>query len=419
MSERIAKANHHSITSKQLILPKVPLMGIVMHVILDDTDNYIDDTDQPTITDNKNTTQIGWCYVQFENTQLLDSEKQNPHPPYDALNLDLPLKGEQVEMIPIGNVFYYKRISKGNLNVGNAINTHHLEKFDVENGKSDNSASGYNKTSQTGISNSKNTNSSEIKIGDYFEETQTNRLKLYEGDKLIQSRFGQSIRFSGYNNSENKFAPTITIRNRQYDVAENDLKKEDMFEEDLNRDGSIISLVSGDHKLTFQPGIIDDGGSSNFETAPDHFDEYPKELVGKDQILINSERLIFSSKSAEMMFYSKGNYGFISDGQFSIDNGKAGAKLNFNGDVRITTNDNDTYILGDDGKIFLNIENENEHIARGDTLIDLLGQILDAINAQVFSTPSGPTLQGPNNRAEFNKIKSKLKTILSTKNFTE
>ena len=46
-------------------------------------------------------------------------------------------------------------------------------------------------------------------------------------------------------------------------------------------------------------------------------------------------------------------------------------------------------------------------------------KLCDAINAQIFSTPCGPTMMGPNNRGDFNKIKSKLDTILSTLNYTE
>jgi hypothetical protein len=120
-----------------------------------------------------------------------------------------------------------------------------------------------------------------------------------------------------------------------------------------------------------------------------------------------------------MIFFSKGNYGFVSDGKFSIDNGNDGASMNFNGDVRITTNDNNTFILGGAGEIYLNTEETTEPIARGQTLIDLLEELINAINKQVFSTPSGPTAVGPNNKGDFNKIKSKLDTILSTLNYTE
>ena len=34
--------------------------------------------------------------------------------------------------------------------------------------------------------------------------------------------------------------------------------------------------------------------------------ELPEEYVGQDQILINSERIILSSKANEMIFFSKG-----------------------------------------------------------------------------------------------------------------
>ena len=106
-----------------------------------------------------------------------------------------------------------------------------------------------------------------------------------------------------------------------------------------------------------------------------------------------------------MLFYSKGNYSFISDGKLTIDNGLDGADMDFNGDVRITTNDNNTFILGGAGEIYLNTEETTEPLARGQTLIDIMAELCDAINAQIFSTPSGPTMTGPNNRGDFNKIK--------------
>ena len=159
--------------------------------------------------------------------------------------------------------------------------------------------------------------------------------------------------------------------------------------------------------------------SSVKQLIPRYFEQYPSELTGYDQMLLSSERIIISSKSSEFIVYSKGNWGFISDGIMSIDNGKGGANLDFNGDVRLTTNDFNTYILGDKGYIYLNTEETKEPLARGQTLIDIMGEIIDAINQQVYSTPSGPTLVGPNNKSDFSKIKAKLKEILSSKNFTE
>ena len=49
-----------------------------------------------------------------------------------------------------------------------------------------------------------------------------------------------------------------------------------------------------------------------------------------------------------------------------------------------------------------------EPLARAQTLVDILGELIDEINAQIFATPSGPTSKGPENRGNFSKIKSKL-----------
>jgi hypothetical protein len=53
----------------------------------------------------------------------------------------------------------------------------------------------------------------------------------------------------------------------------------------------------------------------------------------------------------------------------------------------------------------------------GGELIKLMGELIDAINRQIYATPSGPTFQGPSNRFEFDVIKSKLRDILSSNNF--
>jgi hypothetical protein len=53
----------------------------------------------------------------------------------------------------------------------------------------------------------------------------------------------------------------------------------------------------------------------------------------------------------------------------------------------------------------------------GGELVKLIGELIDAINKQTYLTPAGPTSVGPTNIASFNSIKSKLKTMLSSKNF--
>jgi hypothetical protein len=394
--------------------------GIVVDIILDDKSDLLLKYDFSEV-EQKNTSNIGYAAIRPDTDSTTSIKKSIVFPPFNPEE-GIPLVGETVQLIDVTGRLHYKRTISGNINIGNARKDIDVKTY-PNTQPAGNEASELSTINATGTpSGGGGTDDRKTEIGKYFKEQQVNPLKLYEGDKIIQSRFGQSIRFSGYNNGEGeerKFAPTIILRNRQNSESLSKLKKGSQTEEDVNKDGTIIAITSGDYKLNFQPGIIDDGGSSNFETKPTHFEAYPSELKDSDQLLVNSERIILSAKSKEMIFYSKGNYGFISDGKMSIDNGKAGADLDFNGDVRITTNDNNTYILGGKGQIYLNTESDTEPLVRGQTLQGLLEELIDAINAQIFKTPSGPTATGPENRGTFNDIKGRLEKFKSTLNFTE
>tara|TARA_B100001564_G_scaffold354649_1_gene365609 strand:+ start:2090 stop:3337 length:1248 start_codon:yes stop_codon:yes gene_type:complete len=338
--------------------------------------------------------------------------------PLDTSSFTLPLKNEVVDLIKVGTGYRYQRRTGGEFQNFNSTETSlddFLKSRQVDSNPKGESA-GYESTSNTGISNS-NADGETTGFGEYFVPSETiHRLKLYEGDTLIQSRFGQSIRFSGYNNQDETESPTIIIRNRESDITQNDVEQPDPVEEDVNRDGSIISMTSQDYLLEFQPGVVDDGGSTDFETKPEMFEDYPSELKG-DQILINSGRVIISAKESEMIFYSKGNYGFISDKSLSIDN-EGGIFAQTNDNMEWNTQGNNFIINSDGGKIYLGEDgNEDEPVALGQTLIDIMGEILDALQAETHPTPAGPS-GPPVNSATYASIKSKLETILSKQNFT-
>jgi hypothetical protein len=387
-------------------------MGIVLDVITNEEHESIIDLGVGK-NDTRNTYEIGFAKLRRLDDNTTPIEQLRFYEPHDYANLELPIVGESVEIIKRGNgQLVYRRITSSTLNTGNYIeDVNSIMNPDKEKA-SDGGAGDYSTTSQTGTPNSSGGSSDEPE-NEYFEPTQINPLQFYEGDKVIQSRFGQSIRFSGYNNTDNVLAPTIVIRNRQGSKSLEELKIGTPLYENIVDDGSIIVLSSGEHLLEFTPGQID----TPMETTPIYAEE--PELKGTDQVLINSGRIILSSKDSEMLFYSKGNYSFISDGKLTIDNGLDGAEIDLNGEYRTTTNDNNMYFLGGSGEIYLNTESTAEPLSRGQTLIDILAELCDAINAQIFSTPCGPTMMGPNNRGDFNKIKSKLDTILSTLNYTE
>jgi hypothetical protein len=338
--------------------------------------------------------------------------------PMNTSSFTLPLKNEVVDLFKVSNIYRYQRRQNGEFQNLNSTETALDDTYaarKVDSDPSGNSA-GYESTSNTGISNS-NAAGDSSGYGDYFKKNETiHRLKLYEGDTLIQSRFGQSIRFSGYNNEEETESPTIIIRNRESDITQNEINQPEPVEEDVNRDGSIIAMTSQDYLLGFQPGNVDDGGTSDFETTPEMFEDYPSELKG-DQLLISSGRVIISSKESEMIFYSKGNYGFISDKSLSIDN-EGGIFAQTNDHMEWNTQSNNFIINTDGGKIYLGEDgNEDEPVALGQTLIDILGEILTELQAEIHPTPAGPS-GPPTNAAKYGAIQSKLETILSKQNFT-
>jgi len=400
-------------------------VGIVEHIILNETDENIvelsNSEENPKLIDSY----LG--HVKIRKLTDFVSNKNNLNF-YSPLIPDegIPIIGETVQLVNVGGTDYYKRIPSTNINIGNAKKNVE-QKLSETTEESQPSSDSYSETSQTGTSTS-NTKERDSELGEYFKSERIHKLRLYEGDKILESRFGQSIRFSAYNNSEQSFSPTIIIRNRENDEGRNKLEANNITEEDLNKDGSIIALTSQDYKIPFQPGLVDDGGSSNFETTPIKF-EIPEEYVGQDQVLINSERIIISSKAAEMMFFSKGDYGFISDGKFTIDNGNKGAELDFGDDVIITSNRNNSnfIVTTGTGQIRLNTQdngnsggtNQREPLARGQTLVDILDALILAILNQLYLTPCGASEVGPLNQAEFEKIRAKLDQIKSTLNFTE
>ena len=238
--------------------------------------------------------------------------------------------------------------------------------------------------------------------GEYFTyNSNIHKLKLYEGDTLLESRFGQSIRFSGYNNSENKFAPTITIRNGENsDSLQSEIGTS--TEENINKDGNIIFLGSGEKLLEWTLPTTNEKES---------FFNYPSELKG-NQILLSSDRIILSAKTAEMIFASKGDIGFITDGQFSIDANR-GINITTEDNIFIDTKNRDLNITQGEGVIFLGTEGDTEPAAKGQTLVDLLGEMLDLISQQIYITPAGPSAPGPTNIAQFTSLKAKLNSMLS------
>ena len=212
-------------------------------------------------------------------------------------------------------------------------------------------------------------------------------------------------------------SPSIFIRNKQN--PELDSKKiGELVEEDINKDGSSIYIVSNKVKIPYNHSTI-----SKEKVG---FKQYPQDTDFKgDQIFINSDRILLSAKANEFIIFGKKNTGIITDGNFSVD-AKRDIYLHNEKDITIHSKGSNKIFLNSDsgGKIYLGKDSGEgdagasvQKMVLGGELVQILSDLIDAITQQMYLTPSGPTQTGPTNIAQFNQLKSKLKTILSAKNF--
>lgn len=393
-----------SATQLQTLTPTTTtdqLVGIVYDIILDST--------HPLIKQSEESYLIGGIKFRFINDISSDESYLSYAHPISENEKNLPTRNEIVEIYQFNGMYFYRRIGYNTLLNTTAEETAISSIFkqrDLPTNKD------YKKVQKTGIERSSNGNDTDTDgFGKYFKpEENIHRLRLNEGDYLFESRFGQSIRFSAYNNDSHLFSPTVILRNRENEITRQESLSD--INEDLIRDGSIIAMLSNQYQLQFIPGSVEEGGSSDFETKPVSFKNYPDRLIG-DQIFISSGRIILSAKESEMIFYSKKNYGFISDGGLSIDN-KLGIDVSVGSNINVATNDYNINFNIRNGKINLGQGNGLQPVVKGDDLKNALEQLIDLISQQVFLTPSGPTSPGPTNVAMFNNLKARLNAILST-----
>lgn len=376
--------------------------GIVYNVILDETNELAKGT-------NIESALIGAITFRTSDDITINEETNLPIAyPLDKNFKTLPTRNEIVEIYEFTpNFFGYRRMGL-EINPTSNSNDSLIENNFLPTTSDDAKSSQYNKVQKTNISRTNRDKSKTQGFGDYFvPQTGIHKLKLYEGDTLLESRFGQSIRFSAYNNDEKTFSPTTIIRNGE--SARNRQIDENLpIEENINEDGSVIIMSSGDYQLNFIPPT---------DTLPDSFPTIPSKLVG-DNLLINSGRVILSAKNEEMMFYSKKGFAFASDGDISFDVNSVEfftkENFTFSAKDRILSLDS-----GDSGKINLGSnENDLEPIVKGNTLVELLAELIEIVGQAQFATPAGLTAPGPTNVARLQTLSQKLNSCLSQKNST-
>ena len=114
-----------------------------------------------------------------------------------------------------------------------------------------------------------------------------------------------------------------------------------------------------------------------------------------------------------MILASKLDMGFITDNQFSIDASR-GIDITVDDEIDINTKDFNFNLNIGNGIIKLGTDGTLEKAPKGETLVKLLGELIDLISKQIYVTPAGPTSLGPTNVALFSTLKNKLESMLSS-----
>jgi hypothetical protein len=166
-----------------------------------------------------------------------------------------------------------------------------------------------------------------LPLGSYFQENKkVKSLRPFEGDSLIEGRFGQSIRFgsSNYLRRDNdtwsagtkdpdsidyEAKPITLIINGQ---GKPSVKNADLFSstvEDISRDDSSIYLTSGQVIRTL--AISDIIGSKKYE--------FPYK---GNQVLVSSDRVMLYSKKENILLFSRQDVGLSANNNIILNSSK-------------------------------------------------------------------------------------------------
>ena len=306
--------------------------------------------------------------------------------------IDFPIKGETIFIQKIYNKFYYMdRVNMFN-NPNNNSAYGSSKKFNLsKNTKSEKTL----ETANTGIAENKEI-SEELFLGDYFKPNFNIRALIpNEGDTLIQGRFGNTLRLGSVDNS-----PTIKLRAGQladynkFDEGNllideiNEKPLNAPLEENINLDASSMWMTT-DETVSLTPATLEDANIYPTEVAPEVFD-------GK-QIILNSGRLIFNSKENGILGFSDGPIDFSTLNTFGVS---AKQKLNlYSPDIKIgrngeqgktkniTLTGQDVFIQNEKGYtaimskgIELGVSDTQEPAVKGDTLEEILSELMDVLS---------------------------------------
>ena len=379
-----------------------------------DTTDNISVYNENTKFSDKDARTYGAITYLFEDTIQIDDYAY----PFDKNNFTFPKKGETVIILKMfgrnEQTFYlpYTNTSYPNYR-RDYITYERSSKKDLESVGKDSSGSDLKNTANSGGKTETNKTNKEDNVS---VNEKIKFLQPKEGDSIISGRVGNTIRFSEFflTEDDKTSSPGIYIRNKQNPELDSKLIGE-LVTEDINKDGSSIYMTSGKIKVPFKETI---------KKSKVAFKDFPSsDKLKGDQLFVNSDRVILSSKSSEFIIFGKGNTGIITDGRFTIDSDKD-TYIQSNQIITIESDKNIILNTKGTGNIYLGEEGIEgsagapvQPMVLGGELIKILEDLISEITKSIYAGSCGPsTLSSANVRA-LNSIKSNLREILSGRNF--
>ena len=199
----------------------------------------------------------------------------------------------------------------------------------------------------------------DITLGKTFiEKSNIRPLLPFEGDTIIEGKWGNSIRFgstvpnsfvrNSWSFTGNLGDPILIIRNGQFDE---ELMGSNPIIEDIERDQSSIYLTSKQSLPLTTINNDYEGYIDNTPIAPN--------LYSQRQIAINSGRLLFNAMDDHLLLSGQKSVGINSNGSIIL---KSSGPINLSS-----------------SKVYLGGKNANESVLLGDTTVKWLEQLLESL----------------------------------------
>jgi len=186
----------------------------------------------------------------------------------------------------------------------------------------------------------------EINLGDTFiEQLNINSLQPFEGDYILEGRFGNSLRFGSSQGKD----PITKIRNGQGPQTDEGWTT---IEENIQEDKASIYLTST-QQVPLQPNTFN---YNSYSTAPESVNQY-----SKPQILLNSGRIVLNANQDHILLSSAKSINLNSQDSVNIDSKNK--------------------VVINSPQILLGDKSATEPLLLGNKTVDLLRDVLTALQS--------------------------------------